>query len=124
MQGVPLRLEIGPADLEKKQTLSVRRDTGAKSAIPLSDLASTIPALLETIQSDMFNRAKAEYDSRLKPVTDWKEVVPTLDDKCIVVMPWCEEIACEDDIKERSAAAYVFHSHHLYTSGESDTRLM
>jgi prolyl-tRNA synthetase len=99
---VPLRLEIGPKDLEKKQVLTVRRDNGAKAPMPLADLAAGVPKLLETIQADMFARAKATYDSRLKEVTRWEDVVPTLDDKCVVVMPWCEEEACEDDIKERS----------------------
>ncbi|KAI0790391.1 prolyl-tRNA synthetase [Abortiporus biennis] len=101
-KGVPLRLEIGPADLAKNQTLSVRRDTGVKAPLPLEDLASTVSKLLTTIQSDMFKRAQDAYYSRLKVVTEWKDVVPTLDDKCVVVAPWCEEEACEDDIKERS----------------------
>lgn len=102
---MPLRLEIGPADIAKQQTLSVRRDTGAKAPIPLSDITSTITTLLDTIQKDMYAKAKATYDSRLKVVTDWKDVVPTLDAKCVVVLPWCEEEACEDDIKERSGRA-------------------
>ncbi|TFY59063.1 hypothetical protein EVJ58_g6012 [Rhodofomes roseus] len=102
-KGVPLRLEIGPADLVKNQTLGVRRDTGVKAPIPLADVTSAVPNLLETIQSDMFKRAQDTYFSRLKQVTRWEDVVPTLDDKCVVVMPWCEEEACEDDIKERSA---------------------
>ncbi|KAJ7026304.1 hypothetical protein C8F04DRAFT_966534 [Mycena alexandri] len=103
--GVPLRLEIGPNDLAKQQTLTVRRDTGVKNPIGLADIATTVPALLSTIQSEMFDRAKATYDSCLKEVTVWDEVVPTLDNKCVVVMPWCEVEACEDDIKERSGRA-------------------
>ena len=51
----------------------------------------------------MFKRAQDTYFSRLRKVTRWEDVVPTLDDKCVVVMPWCEEESCEDDIKERSA---------------------
>jgi prolyl-tRNA synthetase len=101
-KGVPLRLEIGPQELEKKQVLSVRRDTGAKAALALGELTTSLPALLDTIQADMFRKAKAVYDSRLREVTRWEDVVPTLDDKCVVVMPWCEVEACEDDIKERS----------------------
>lgn len=50
----------------------------------------------------MFQRAQETYYSKLKEVTNWEDVVPTLDDKCVVVMPWCEVEACEDDIKERS----------------------
>ncbi|KAI6104402.1 hypothetical protein F5141DRAFT_1129730 [Pisolithus sp. B1] len=86
-KGVPLRLEIGPNDLVKQQTVSVRRDTGAKAPIPLSELKAALN----------------EYNSRLKEVTRWEDFVPTLDNKCIAVIPWCEEEACEDDIKERSA---------------------
>ncbi|KAI6045229.1 hypothetical protein EDC04DRAFT_2636558 [Pisolithus marmoratus] len=102
-KGVPLRLEIGPNDLVKQQTVSVRRDTGAKAPIPLSELRAAVPALLETIHMDMYTKALNEYNSRLKEVTRWEDFVPTLDNKCIAVIPWCEEEACEDDIKERSA---------------------
>lgn len=82
--------------------MTVRRDTGAKNPVLLRDIGATVSALLETIQSDMFTRARDTYFSRLKAVTKWDDVVPTLDDKCVVVMPWCEAEACEDDIKERS----------------------
>jgi len=104
-KGVPLRLEIGPQDLAKKQTLGVRRDTGVKAPIPLADIETAVPALLEIIHNEMFNRAKEVYWSRVKPVTEWEKLVPALDDKCVAVLPWCEVEACEDDIKERSAKA-------------------
>ncbi|KAL4261627.1 hypothetical protein AB1N83_007941 [Pleurotus pulmonarius] len=103
-KGVPLRLDIGPNDLAKEQTLTVRRDTGAKNPVSLKDIGATVSALLETIQSDMFTRARDMYFSRSKAVTKWDDVVPTLDDKCVIVMPWCEVEACEDDIKERSGS--------------------
>lgn len=104
-KGVPLRLEIGPADLKQKQTLSVRRDNAEKGAIAIADLTTAIPKLLDTVQSDMFNRANDIFQSRLKKVTEWDDVVPTLDGKNIVVLPWCETESCEDDIKERSGRA-------------------
>jgi prolyl-tRNA synthetase len=111
-KGVPLRLEIGPQDLAKKQTLGVRRDTGVKAPIPLASIETAVPALLETIQNEMFTRAKEVYWSRIKQVTEWEMVVPTLDDKCAVVLPWCEVESCEDDIKERSGRAYVAYILH------------
>ncbi|KAG1800638.1 uncharacterized protein BJ212DRAFT_1497976 [Suillus subaureus] len=86
-KGVPLRLEIGPNDLAKQQTLSVRRDTGAKIPVALADLATTIPKTLETIQSVL----------SLK-VTRWEDFVPTLDSKCIAVIPWCEREACRGTV--------------------------
>ncbi|KAI0826152.1 prolyl-tRNA synthetase [Irpex lacteus] len=104
-KGVPLRLEIGPADLAKDQTLSVRRDNGVKAPLPLADLTKSVPELLEQIQSDLFTRAQEAYYSRVKPLTNWDDVVPALDAKNVVVIPWCEEEACEDDIKERSGRA-------------------
>lgn len=100
---MPIRLEIGPADLQKNQTLSVRRDTGVKAPIPLAELEKSIPTLLDTIHNDMFTKAKTAYDSHIKVISKWDEVVPSLDAKNVVVMPWCEVEACEDDIKERSA---------------------
>ena len=102
---MPLRLEIGPADLAKQQTIGVRRDTGVKAPLALGEVATAVPALLTTIQADMFKRAQDVYFSRLRIVESWENFVPTLDDKCVVVIPWCEEEACEDDIKERSAKA-------------------
>ncbi|KAF9050963.1 prolyl-tRNA synthetase [Hymenopellis radicata] len=104
-KGVPLRLEIGPNDIAKKQTLTVRRDTGVKNPIYVEGVSATVSALLETIQNDMFRKAQETYHGRLREVTKWEDVVPTLDDKCVAVLPWCEVEACEDDIKERSATA-------------------
>ena len=83
----------------------MRRDTGVKAPLPLSDIVTSVPQLLETIQSDMFKRAQETYHSHIKEVTRWEDVVPTLDSKCVIAIPWCEEEACEDDIKERSANA-------------------
>ena len=50
----------------------------------------------------MYKKALDEYNAHLKEVTRWEDFVPTLDSKCIAVIPWCEREACEDDIKERS----------------------
>jgi prolyl-tRNA synthetase len=105
VQGVPIRLEVGPQDLAKKQALSVRRDTGVKEAMPLENIVDTVKSLLQTIQNDMFTKAQKTYVERLKAVTKWEDVVPALDAKNVIVIPWCEEEACEDDIKERSGRA-------------------
>lgn len=104
-KGVPLRLEIGPQDIAKNQTLAVRRDTGKKEPVSLDNILSVVPELLTTIQSEMFTSARDVYHSRLKEITKWEDIVPALDDKCVVVIPWCENEKCEDDIKERSARA-------------------
>ena len=83
----------------------MRRDTGAKKPVSLDNIEETISDLLSTIQSDMFNTAKTNYWSRVKPITEWNDVVPALDGKNIIAIPWCETEACEDDIKDRSGRA-------------------
>jgi prolyl-tRNA synthetase len=94
--------------MKNQQTLTVRRDTGAKEPVPMADICTTVSNLLDTIQNDMFIRAKQTFDSCLKEVTRWEDMVPTLDAKCIAVIPWCELEACEDDIKDRSGRVLVF----------------
>ncbi|MBW0471126.1 hypothetical protein O181_010841 [Austropuccinia psidii MF-1] len=103
MKGVPLRLELGPKDLASQTTLVVRRDTGEKKPYPLDTLDEEIPKLLETIQSEMYARAKVVYDARRQLITDWKDFVPTLNNHCSCIIAWCEEEACEDVIKDQSA---------------------
>jgi len=83
----------------------VRRDTGAKNPISLEGIESTVSDLLNVIHDSMYAKAKATYDSHIKEVTKWEDVVPALDAKNVVAIPWCDVEACEDDIKERSAQA-------------------
>jgi prolyl-tRNA synthetase len=85
--------------------LSVRRDTGVKAPIPLSNIAESTRQLLETIQNDMFIKARTTYHEHIKEVHEWDDLVPALDAKNIVAIPWCEDGVCEDEIKERSAKA-------------------
>lgn len=103
MKGVPLRLELGPKDIAKQSTLAVRRDDSSKFPLPLASLAKDVLELLEKIQKDMYDRAKKVYDERRRVIRDWKDFVPALNSNCSCVIPWCEQEACEDNIKEQSA---------------------
>lgn len=102
LRGVPLRLEVGPRDLAAGSVLAVRRDTGEKTPIPVAEVDTAVPALLEAIQGDMLARARAQRDSQLAVVTEWADFVPALDRRCIVLAPWCEVTACEETVKDRS----------------------
>ncbi|KAF3932311.1 hypothetical protein ABW19_dt0207185 [Dactylella cylindrospora] len=102
LKGVPLRLEYGPQDAKKKQVFSARRDTGEKAAIPLANLADSVHKLLETIQADLYQKAKTSFDSNVEIIDHWNKFVPSLNKKKVILMPFCLEEACEDDIKERS----------------------
>ncbi|KAK9477227.1 hypothetical protein V1514DRAFT_296756 [Lipomyces japonicus] len=103
LKGVPLRIDFGPMDLKKGQVMIVRRDTGKKDFIPLADVATQIPTVLDTIQSEMYLRAKADFDSHVIKVTEWEDFVPALNNKNLIQIPWCGVLECEDDIKDRSA---------------------
>jgi len=102
LRGVPLRLEVGPRDLAAGNVTAVRRDNGEKLAIPVAELSTAVPALLETIHNDMLERARAVRDSRVAVVESWDEFVPALDRRCIVLAPWCEHTECEEQVKHRS----------------------
>ncbi|BGP24511.1 proline-tRNA ligase [Rhodotorula toruloides] len=107
LKGVPIRLEIGPKDLDKQSVMSVRRDNGVKGALPIPDLSSSVPALLDQIHHDMLNRARETFDKSIVKVEEWEKLVPALNGNNIVVIPWCEAEKCEDEIKDRSAKESV-----------------
>lgn len=103
LKGIPLRLEIGPKDLEKAVVTTSRRDLDGKDELPIASLATSIPTLLETIQSDMLTRAADTFRDRRKVITKWDDFVPALNDKNICLIPHCLGGPCEDKIKELSA---------------------
>ncbi|CAJ2506986.1 Uu.00g081720.m01.CDS01 [Anthostomella pinea] len=97
---VPLRLEFGPKDAEKQVVSYARRDTGEKGTIPIAEIATKVPELLETIQKALYDKAETSFREHRLVLTDWTKVVPALDAKNVVLIPFCGEIACEERIKE------------------------
>ncbi|KAJ2159463.1 hypothetical protein GGF46_003007 [Coemansia sp. RSA 552] len=102
LRGVPIRLEIGPNDLQKQSVMTVRRDTRAKTPVALESLEQDVAEQLVTMQSEMLARARATFNDRVKIVLKWEDFVPTLNSKCLTMIPWCEREACEEQIKNRS----------------------
>ncbi|KAL8439447.1 hypothetical protein Efla_004611 [Eimeria flavescens] len=102
LKGVPLRLEVGPKDVEKQQTRVVRRDTCEAQCVGWGEVGSTIPALLETIHRDLFNKAKAKLDASIEQITDFKDVMPALNRRHLVLAPWCEDPDTETEIKKET----------------------
>ena len=98
-KGVPIRIEVGARDLENKQFRLVRRDTGDKQDHPIAAVETTIIAMLETIQSDMFQKAKRGRDEKLVQVTKWEDFVPALNRHCLVLTPFCDEAEWEEKVK-------------------------
>ncbi len=101
MRGIPLRIEIGPKDIEAGRCILVRRDNGEKSEVALDQLETVIPQMLETIQKDMFARAKERRDSNIHDAHDYEEFKKTANEKTGFIRGmWCGEEACEVKIKE------------------------
>ncbi|KAI0200512.1 prolyl-tRNA synthetase [Astrocystis sublimbata] len=93
-------LKFGPKDAANNVISYARRDSGEKGTISLDELATEVPELLETIQRSLYEKAEAAFSSHRLVLTDWTKVVPALDDKNVVIIPFCEAVACEDRIKE------------------------
>ncbi|MFV0413232.1 MAG: proline--tRNA ligase [Oscillospiraceae bacterium] len=103
MKGVPLRLEIGPKDIENGQCVLVRRDNREKAFTPLADLETAIPALLDSLAQNLYQRADENLKSRTFTCRNMEEVLATAGEKTGYVRAmWCGEEACEDAMKERA----------------------
>ncbi|KAE8147612.1 hypothetical protein BDV25DRAFT_159998 [Aspergillus avenaceus] len=106
LRGVPLRIEFGPGESAGQFVTAARRDImgkDGKSTLPISELSTAVPALLEQIQKDLYDRAEAQFSSHRKLITNWDEFSPALNDKNICVIPHCLTEECEDQIKDMSA---------------------
>ena len=102
LKGVPIRLEVGPRDIKNSQYVAVRRDTGEKITMRKAGLKDDIPALLETIQTSMFAKARQEMTDNVKVVTNFDDFLHHLENKCLLQSPFCGAEECEDEIKELS----------------------
>ena len=101
MQGVPLRMEIGPKDIDQNQCVLVRRDTGEKQFVSLDELEDTITALLSTIHNDMLARAEENRQQKTYVAANYEEFLDIAANKPgFIKAMWCGDPACEDKIKE------------------------
>lgn len=103
LRGVPLRIELGPKDMEKQTVFVARRDTFMKESISWADIPTRIPALLAEIQRDMLSSARARFNACIERAGDWDEFMASLDRKHMVLTPWADEVEIEEEVKKRSA---------------------
>jgi len=103
VKGVPIRLEFGPRDLDNETCVLVRRDTCEKEVCKLADVNERVRSLLIEIQQNLFNQAKAIRDTSTITVMEWKDFVPALDKKKMILTPWCETKDSEEEVKKRSS---------------------
>ncbi len=105
MRGIPVRVEIGPKDMEQNQAVLVRRDTHEKQMVPLDELKERIGELLGQIQKEMLERARVHRDAHTYTATDFDAFKETVEEKPgFVKAMWCGSRECEDKIKELTGA--------------------
>jgi prolyl-tRNA synthetase len=105
LEGVPLRLELGGRELEDKSVQAVRRDNFAKSKIGFRDIAKEVPELLLEIQKDLYHKSDAMKKALTFEADNFEAFQGILSEKkAFVRVPWCEDRACEDVIKEKTKA--------------------
>jgi prolyl-tRNA synthetase len=105
LKGVPVRIAVGPRDLENNQVEMARRDTKEKTTVSMEGITETVAQLLLDIQSNLFNRAKKYRDEHITKVNTWDEFVAVLDTKAgFVSAHWDGTPETEDKIKEMTKA--------------------
>ena len=105
MKGVPLRIEVGPRDIENGVVTVARRDDFSKTQIAIDSLVSEIPALLATIQKNMLEKARAFRDAHIIVCEDMDGLTAAVNSGNFVKAMWCGERSCEDKVKELTGAS-------------------
>ena len=105
MRGVPLRLELGPKDIEKDQCVLVRRDTREKAFVPLAGTPARVRELLDTIQKDLLERARKFVADNTTRVSSWDEFRQIMGGRRgFIIAGWCGDAECEAKIKQETKA--------------------
>ena len=103
MKGVPLRLELGPKDIEKNQCVLVRRDNGEKVFVSLDELETKIPELLQAVRDGMYQKALNRRESMTYTATSFEELKKLAEEKPgFLKAMWCGDQACEEKIKDEA----------------------
>lgn len=105
MRGIPLRIEVGPKDIEAGQAVIVRRDTREKTVVPFDELQGKVGEILETMQKEMLERARNHRDAHTTEAVTYEEFKDAVANKPgFIKAMWCGDEACENKIKEETTA--------------------
>ncbi len=104
LKGIPLRIEIGPKDLDKKQVVLVRRDTGKKEFVKESKLAERANKAIEEMHKDLFEKAEKFLKENSTEAKTWQDFKKALSQKKLILIPFCNTTACEEEIKDETTA--------------------
>ncbi|MDK2807828.1 MAG: prolyl-tRNA synthetase [Clostridiales bacterium] len=105
MRGIPVRIELGPKDIEKNQCVVVRRDTREKLVVSLDEVEDTIKKVLDVMQVEMLERARTHREEHTFEAGNYEEFKEIIANKPgFVKAMWCGDVSCEDKIKEETTA--------------------
>lgn len=110
VKGVPLRIELGPKDLQKEQVLVVRRDTGEKHAFKIKDLEKEVALLLDGIHQKLYEKAEKRLKENIVKVENLAEAKKQIELQKIVFAPWCGSSECEENFKFETGGAKTLNS--------------
>ena len=117
MKGVPLRLELGPRDIEAGQCVLVRRNDGEKTVVPLENLEAAVKEQLELVQKGMYEKAKQNLDNHIFEAHSLEEAKKLQQENGgFIKTMWCGDLACELKMKEEggmSSRCMPLHQEHL-----------
>jgi prolyl-tRNA synthetase len=102
LKGVPVRIEIGPKDIEKEQVILVRRDTGEKKPVNFHSIESELMRVLEDIQSSLYEKANKFLKESILTAEDWHEFKEVIEKRKIVKGFFCGDLECETEIKTKT----------------------
>ena len=106
MKGVPVRIEIGPRDIENNCCVAVRRDNGEKTVISLDNLEEEVAKLLDSVTKGLYDKAYASRESMTNVALDLDSMVETADTKPgFIKAMWCGDRACEEQLKEKAGVS-------------------
>lgn len=105
MKGIPIRIEIGPKDIEKKSCIVVRRDNFEKKTIGLSTVKATIERLLEDMQKRLYEKSKKRTEEMFEMAENLEKLKETIKNKKIGIVPLCKEEKCEEILKADTEGA-------------------
>jgi prolyl-tRNA synthetase len=103
-KGVPVRIELGPKDLAAGTGVVARRDGGDKENVPLAEMSTRVPVLLDSIQTSLFDRALARQEGNTVSVDTWEAFVEAIEAGKFVQAHWCGEADVEAQIKAETMA--------------------
>jgi prolyl-tRNA synthetase len=108
LKGIPLRIEIGPKDLEEDSVIVIRRDNSEKSKIKIKDLEKKVPIILEEIQKSLYEKSKKNWKSSLSKADTLEDLKKSLGNRKIVLVPLTNSREVEDQLKDKTGGKTLF----------------